>query len=1129
MNIKLTSQQAAKYQGSFLIKEEAQKLWLGLCPRQLVPLPHFIWPHFRSKLQNIRPFIIINFPKPSLFSTLAKSARIFFTAVLILAQIQPVFAETAEITQSDSNPVLQQDVNIGSAGTPPPLFENISQSTSTLDSIVFTQQQPQATTSTSTLDNLSLKPVDTSTSSTTTDLSLNILKQVLSENSSDTPAGASSTPQETAIAPETQQPLEIQANCRPANLPDSQQIDTASTTLDTSPSALSGLLPQSDNSQNATTTQTCSQNNIDIVNTNSVKVDNQADTGSSTGFNKINSQEDGKNSVVDTGDINVYANVLNVVNTNLTNSKIVEMLDNFNGLTADIILNSPDSAPTELAQNLVAGICNSVECKSFNSFTLTNNNQAEVNNDVNAVGHTGSNQISAGQDAENAQIKTGNVNAVVNVLNIVNSNLFNSRWTIASVNIFGSWQGDLVLPSELYFLDRMSIGNNPSQNNLNNIDKVVLNVQNDNQAEFNNNVATISDTGNNSIDATGAPDGKKGDAENSQITTGDAQSGSVVKNYANTNLFGGAWFLGIINTLGSWSGNIYSLPDQVAMANTPTGMTFFSVQGSKDESYKILSNALTDNTSADSTATSTTDTQINIDNQNTAKITNNVNVGAFTGDNSITGQETENGKISTGNAKALANILNFANTNLINSDLQVGIINIFGSWNGNVVFGYPDLSVTQKLASDKYPKEKGKPVNFEMDFSNTGQASMKDTLLEFQYDPSQMKFESFDSTIPFTQPQDGAVNFDLGKLSPNSSGKITVSMSTLADLDEGFLVRTFTRISGTGPEKNKTNNEFVLETAAATTGAANNGGGGNGGNGGGSGGGGGGGNSSSSPLKVYKTNNATGPATPGSKVAFKLVIDNNSGSTLSNVNIYDTLRDPNNNIIYSKTFNLGNMAGTEEAVINYDVDIAANATPGTYTNSAYAQGVNIYLNTVKSDVTALSSFTVSGGGSSNNNQNSNDNAKLTNQNTLAGTTSDNTQGTPPAALQQIVKTSKPEQPKKITAKQIIPEVLSAFADTAKADSGIKNINPLPAPQNSQPSFWSAWAPVRIAYLVLVLAFLLAVGYVIRNMFRKTGTEEEFAGLTAVPPEEPIENFEIFPIAATPRKRGRPRKIQPPNA
>ncbi len=32
--MKLAPQQAAEHQGSFLIKVEAQKLWLGLCPRQ---------------------------------------------------------------------------------------------------------------------------------------------------------------------------------------------------------------------------------------------------------------------------------------------------------------------------------------------------------------------------------------------------------------------------------------------------------------------------------------------------------------------------------------------------------------------------------------------------------------------------------------------------------------------------------------------------------------------------------------------------------------------------------------------------------------------------------------------------------------------------------------------------------------------------------------------------------------------------------------------------------------------------------------------------------------------------------------------------------------------------------------
>ncbi|MDQ3018755.1 MAG: hypothetical protein M3Q64_02705, partial [bacterium] len=147
-----------------------------------------------------------------------------------------------------------------------------------------------------------------------------------------------------------------------------------------------------------------------------------------------------------------------------------------------------------------------------------------VENNVGVVGNSGGNSIS-GLEVEDSTIKTGNVNALVNILNIVNTNLVNSTWTIASFNVFGDWDGDLVMPSQMYFRDAMTIGaSDNSDVDITEIQRVLVDVKNTNEADIENNVVTDADTGSNGIVATGTTDGEGGDIEESSIDTGTAET-----------------------------------------------------------------------------------------------------------------------------------------------------------------------------------------------------------------------------------------------------------------------------------------------------------------------------------------------------------------------------------------------------------------------------------------------------------------------------------------------------------------------------------------------------------------------------------------------------------------------------
>jgi hypothetical protein len=728
------------------------------------------------------------------------------------------------------------------------------------------------------------------------------------------------------------------------------------------------------------------QSNIEIINTNDIAVTNEVISIADTGNNAVAAGDDIRNTTLETGNINVYANVLTILNNNMVNSDILQTTENFNNLSNSLFLNQMETNPAVLAQDLVTGICSSpgtvsddssasVQCFSFSSFKLTNNNTADVNNNVGALGNSGLNQLYAADNINNSGIKTGNVNAVVNILNIVNTNLYNSRLTVVNFNVFGDWTGDLVMPSELYFTNAMSVGNN-SAADVALIKKVVFNISNENQAKVENNVNTGSSSGDNSMVVTD----DKGDVDDSSIATGSAQSGANVKDVVNTNIVNGKWYLGLVNTLGNWSGNVYSLPNQVAMAPTDTGLSFFATNAAnQDGLYRVFDESI-------SQINSESETQIDLNNTNNANVVNNVDVLALSGQNNITSDDDiRAAKIQTGNTKALANILNFINTNLIHADVQIGMVNIFGRWTGNILFGYPDLSVNHKLINEDYPGEKDKPVEYELNYSNSGDGSISDTQLEWHYDPLIMALQNVTSAAAYEEKTPGVLLFNLGRLAPSAGGTIKVALQTIKDMVAGATINSFARIFGVGPERTKDNNASVLNEPVVTTRPSpdqgGNTGGGNGGSSGDTGGSSGGGSGSvgggtvggvftggpsgqqpKTGLVITKTNNTGGASKKaGDTISFTISIDNYTSDKLGNVIIYDTLRDPSGTVISNKKIPLGDVKSQEGADITYQIQINSSAAAGYYTNSAYAEGLGSNLALVRSNSTATSTFMVGTG------------------------------------------------------------------------------------------------------------------------------------------------------------------------
>ena len=275
----------------------------------------------------------------------------------------------------------------------------------------------QTTFSTSTPSNIPPTPPPSGTASSTPNL-----------NPEPNPSTGSTTPETTASSTPPSQIEGSNASTTPNLIPDpnaNNGTTTPETTASTTDTSTLGPLAVPDpnvNTDNSTTT-------VAIINMNDINIKTHSTSTAATGLNGVKAGSDIKDAMLVAGDVNVYANVLTVANVNLVNSEIVEMNDTFNKLSADLYFNQTEMSAGEKTQNLVSPICSSSasSCKSITTFKISNSNVASVENNVVLNGISGGNEFDSGGDVKNSSITAGSVNAVVNVLNIINTNAVNSR------------------------------------------------------------------------------------------------------------------------------------------------------------------------------------------------------------------------------------------------------------------------------------------------------------------------------------------------------------------------------------------------------------------------------------------------------------------------------------------------------------------------------------------------------------------------------------------------------------------------------------------------------------------------------------------------------------------------------
>lgn len=493
-----------------------------------------------------------------------------------------------------------------------------------------------------------------------------------------------------------------------------------------------------------------------VKNDNEATSTTEAATTADTGGNIAIS---GGSATINTGDAVAYADIVNVVNTNITNSAgLIDFVNDVLGyedfdLTDEFITAfSSDTAVSTPTCTLSACQDNSVD------MTVVNENDATINNNVTVVASSGGN-AAAGSETT---VTTGDAYASANIINVANTNITDSNYLLLVFNNFDSYAGDIILPNSSFFNDMLAGDSGVND----------LMVENTNTVNVTNNVSVTANTGNNN--ATG---------DSSTITTGSALSTGAVTNLLNTNITGGTSFSILIRVNGEWSGDIYGLPDGMSWARTPEGVRVFTTGTSGGNRL----------TSADTVL-----------NTNRATINNNVRVYALTGDNEAVGDEVT---LKTGNAHAEASVINIANTNIVGSNWANLIFNIYGSWSGNLTFGQPDLWLGVRASSADSPIMPGSLVTYTYTVFNGGDVPASNVLLESVVDGGLLKFSTTD-TFQSSQGRDYS-GWQIGTVAPGATRELTYTarVSELIPAASESIIPLLARVSSQQSDANPDDNE----------------------------------------------------------------------------------------------------------------------------------------------------------------------------------------------------------------------------------------------------------------------------------------------------------------------------------
>lgn len=396
--------------------------------------------------------------------------------------------------------------------------------------------------------------------------------------------------------------------------------DETETTTEASPAATQAT---GGNGGDATVSETVNGSSDNQVNTDA-SIKNGLDSTAGTGNAGVKSNTKAGDAI--TGNANADTTLINSVHTTVDGDTqgVARFTTNIYGDVVGDITIGPSIANAEIDRNI-----------NLNSDANVNNNDS-ITNDVKVRATSGDAEINKNTEAGSA--KTGDANAVANVLNLINTIIGANKSFVGTINIYGNLNGDILISPD--FIPQLLADNSIERTEIDM--PLSMNVNDD--SSIVNNVKLNATTGDASVkDNTGA----------GSATTGTANTKLTVLNLTGHKVNAKNSLLVFVNVLGKWVGMIVDAPNATAAA--------------------IGNGVVSDNVTVSDT------TNLN----NKSRIVNNLDIGAKSGDASVT-QNTAAGDATTGNATASANIANISTSEFELTDwFGVLFINVFGTWIGS--------------------------------------------------------------------------------------------------------------------------------------------------------------------------------------------------------------------------------------------------------------------------------------------------------------------------------------------------------------------------------------------------------------------------------------------------------------
>jgi len=499
------------------------------------------------------------------------------------------------------------------------------------------------------------------------------------------------------------------------------------------------------------------------------------------------------------------------------------------------------------------------------SLEINNDNDAVIENDATTKSDSGDNTVNGDGD-----ISTGNAYAAIKIVNIANQNIVGNNWLFSTINILGSWVGDLIVPGK--GLLRLT----PSG------EYALVSVENENEAYIANNAEANASSGTN-------------ETSEGNVETGNAVAINSITTIANTNITKNNWFLLVINNMGNWIGKAFNYDeDDGSMAYAYD----FELEGDSPDPTGTLS----------------------VKNENDATVTNDASAQAITGGNTISGS----GNIETGDATAMNKIFNLINTNIVGSNWFFGIVNIMGQWDGNVIFAYPDLTISiDDGLSETYPDQN---INYNVTVTNIGYASSEDTTVNIDL-PENLTSSS------------GRTSWNMGALARGETKTFSFQTKTQSLSPEKPTTMKVTAMASTNTTEKQTENNISKDETTLMpliqpsivqlpqdydydfdTG-----------------------------LSVKRSSSSSGAVHSGEIVHQEIIVHNKSEVPLYNVIAKDKVNDSQGNNLGSYEWALGNMNKGDKLLISYNILISTTSQSVVYSYEAAAKGDDPFEHQVESN------------------------------------------------------------------------------------------------------------------------------------------------------------------------------------